>query len=228
LLLLSRLDAQETMGQNMGQSMGQNMGQNMGQGAPQQKPGWNADVEAIAQPINLLELLEDLQEELVGLAIAEGMTLTLTAPEVLWIRGDADRLCRLISNLMDNAINHGTTAITVTLRRQGHWAIVEVQDDGPGIAPEHQAHIFDRFYRIEGDRLRRTGTGLGLAIAQAIALAHRSKIRLVSSPAGTTFSVALPLWRGGRRTGSSGPGRPGSGSDPGQSGAGSRPGLPTG
>lgn len=214
LLLLSRLDAQKTMGKR----------------SPQQAPGLNSEVGAINQPINLLELLEDLQEELVGLAIAQTLTLTLDAPEALWIWGDADRLCRLISNLMDNAINHGKTAVTVRLRRRDGSAIVEVQDDGPGIAPEHQAHIFDRFYRIEGDRLhRKTGTGLGLAIAQAIALAHRSKIRLVSNPiAGTTFSVALPLWRGGRQTGSSGPGRPGSGSDPGQSVAGSRPGLPSG
>jgi signal transduction histidine kinase len=215
LLLLSRLDAQEAMGQGMGQQ------------STQQAPGLNSDRGPIRQPINLLELLEDLQEELVGLAIAQDLTLTLEAPEVLWIWGDADRLCRLISNLIDNAINHGKTAITVRLRRRDAWAIVEVQNDGPAIAPDHQAHIFDRFYRIEGDRLhRKTGTGLGLAIAQAIALAHRSRIRLVSSPAGTIFSVALPLWRGGRQgpVASSGP----TGSDPGQSGAGSRPGLPSG
>jgi signal transduction histidine kinase len=206
LLLLSRLDAQETMGIQ----------------SPQQDPGLNSDLGASNQAINLLELLEDLQEELVGLAIAQTLTLTLDAPEALWIWGDADRLCRLVSNLMDNAINHGRTTVTVRLRRRETWAIVEVQDDGPGIALEHQAHIFDRFYRIEGDRLhRRTGTGLGLAIAQAIAWAHRSRIRLVSNPIeGTTFSVALPLWRGGRQTGSSGPGRSGAGSAPGQSGAG--------
>jgi signal transduction histidine kinase len=211
LLLLSRLDAQETMGQV----------------SPQQNPRLSFEVGAINEPINLLELLEDLQEELVGLAIAQNLTLTLEAPEVLWIWGDADRLCRLISNLIDNAINHGKTAITVRLRRRDAWAIVEVQNDGPAIAPDHQAHIFDRFYRIEGDRLhRKTGTGLGLAIAQAIAIAHRSRIRLVSSPAGTIFSVALPLWRGGRQgpVASSGP----TGSDPGQSGAGSPPGLPSG
>jgi signal transduction histidine kinase len=211
LLLLSRLDAQETMGQV----------------SPQQNPRLSFEVGAINEPINLLELLEDLQEELVGLAIAQNLTLTLEAPEVLWIWGDADRLCRLISNLIDNAINHGKTAITVRLRRRDAWAIVEVQNDGPAIAPDHQAHIFDRFYRIEGDRLhRKTGTGLGLAIAQAIAIAHRSRIRLVSSPAGTIFSVALPLWRGGRQgpVASSGP----TGSGPGQSGADSRPGLPSG
>jgi signal transduction histidine kinase len=210
LLLLSRLEAQETMGKRSIHS----------------EPGLNSDMEAVNQAINLLELLEDLKEELVGLAIAQNLTLTLDAPEVLWIWGDADQLCRLISNLIDNAINHGKTTITVRLRRQGAWSIVEVQDDGPGIAPEHQAHIFDRFYRIEGDRHRKTGTGLGLAIAQAIALAHRSKIRLVSSPAGTTFSVALPLWRGGRQGPVASPGP--TGADPGQSGADSRPGLPSG
>jgi signal transduction histidine kinase len=215
LLLLSRLDAQEAMGQGMGQK------------STQQAPGLNSDRGPIRQPINLLELLEDLQEELIGLAIAQDLTLTLEAPEVLWIWGDADRLCRLISNLIDNAINHGKTAITVRLRRRDAWAIVEVQNDGPAIAPDHQAHIFDRFYRIEGDRLhRKTGTGLGLAIAQAIALAHRSQIRLVSSPAGTTFSVALPLWRGGRQGPVASPSPVGA--DPGQSSAGSRPGLPSG
>jgi two-component system OmpR family sensor kinase len=71
-----------------------------------------------------------------------------------------------------------------------------VEDDGPGISPEHAPHVFDRFYRIDG-RLA-SGSGLGLAIAQELALAMDGSLVLESRPGRTVFTLRLPVERGAR------------------------------
>ena len=81
----------------------------------------------------------------------------------------------------------------VTLGTHEGSAVLEVRDDGPGIAPADQAHVFDRFYR--GDPAHtRGGAGLGLALARAIVQVHGGRITLESTPGrGTCFRVLLPL-----------------------------------
>ena len=71
-------------------------------------------------------------------------------------------------------------------------AAVEVQDDGPGIAPEHAAHVFERFYRGDPARSRGSGAGLGLPIARAIAEAHGGTLELVRAAPGALFRLTLP------------------------------------
>jgi len=74
---------------------------------------------------------------------------------------------------------------------------IAVSDTGPGIPPEHLAHVFERFYRVDEARARdQGGSGLGLAIAQAIVEAHGGTIAVASPPGGgTTFTVELPGYR---------------------------------
>lgn len=85
--------------------------------------------------------------------------------------------------------------VVISLTARDRTAFVTVKDTGIGIATAEQTRIFDRFYRVDSDRSRKTGgTGLGLAIAQAIAQAHQGNIRVESQPGkGSTFTVQLPL-----------------------------------
>ncbi len=82
-----------------------------------------------------------------------------------------------LSNLIDNAIHHGPVGTHITVRVGDGW--FEVEDDGPGIAPEHQAHVFERFYRAAHSGV--SGSGLGLAIVKEIASQHGAVLE-VNSP----------------------------------------------
>jgi two-component system sensor histidine kinase TctE len=81
-----------------------------------------------------------------------------------------------LNNLIDNAIHHGPLGTHITVRVGDRW--LEVEDDGPGIAPEHQAHVFERFYRAAPSGVN--GSGLGLAIVKEIASQHGAVMHLTS------------------------------------------------
>jgi signal transduction histidine kinase len=147
----------------------------------------------------LNDLITDLVEELASLAIAAQVKLTaqIETSEPLAVVGNEEQLYRLVSNLIDNAIQATPVdgQVMVSLNRSENYAIIEVQDTGIGIEPEAQRHIFDRFYRVQSDRSRQTGgSGLGLAIALAIVQTHQGNIHVQSQPGkGSTFTVRLPL-----------------------------------
>ncbi|MBG0561823.1 HAMP domain-containing histidine kinase [Actinoplanes sp. NEAU-A11] len=122
-------------------------------------------------------------------------------PERLVAYGDDARLRQVIGNLMTNAVVHTPPGASVTLRLYagtGDTAVVEVSDTGPGLSPEQTERVFERFYRADGARTRKTdrdatGTGLGLAIVAAIVAAHQGSVQVVSEPGqGATFRVTLP------------------------------------
>ncbi|MEV5437291.1 HAMP domain-containing sensor histidine kinase [Streptomyces sp. NPDC052682] len=111
------------------------------------------------------------------------------------VSADAARLQQVLVNLLGNARTHtppGTT-VTARVRRRGPWLCVDVEDNGPGIAPELLPHVFERFARGDSARSRATGsTGLGLAIVQAVATAHGGAVTVDSVPGRTVFTVHLP------------------------------------
>ena len=78
----------------------------------------------------------------------------------------------------------------ISTRRAGDRALLEVADDGPGIAPEHLDRIFDRFYRVEGTQA--FGSGLGLAIARELALRMGGTVTVETRPGRTVFALQLP------------------------------------
>ena len=117
------------------------------------------------------------------------------------IRGDADRLAQVFSNLVDNALKFTPAGGRVTLAaaQAGDQIEVKVSDTGAGICLEDQAHIFERFY--QADKSRRggagRGVGLGLAIARQVVEAQGGSIHLYSIPGrGTDFVVRLPAMAG--------------------------------
>ncbi len=145
----------------------------------------------------LNDLIGDLVEELADIAIAAkiGLGQDIQVDYPLSVLGNEERLYRLVANLITNAIQYTSPGgkVTVILKREDRYAVIQVQDTGIGIAPQDQSHIFDRFYRVSSDRSRATGgSGLGLAIAKAIAQAHQGSIQVQSQLGkGSIFTVRL-------------------------------------
>jgi two-component system phosphate regulon sensor histidine kinase PhoR len=115
---------------------------------------------------------------------------------------DSYRMEQAFSNLLANALRHGSPAgstrgvrVTVAMRREGPDLAISFSDDGPGIPFQDQEHLFERFYRVGGDRARQTGgTGLGLSIVKHVVQAHGGRVGLRSRPGeGSTFTIHLPL-----------------------------------
>jgi signal transduction histidine kinase len=109
------------------------------------------------------------------------------------VTGDPARLRQLVMILVDNAIRHSPSGgrIAVTVRGDGDGATLTVDDDGPGIRPEDQPHVFERFYRAAG--APGGGTGLGLAIASWIVERHDGRIAVSNrDDHGARFTVQLP------------------------------------
>jgi two-component system OmpR family sensor kinase/two-component system sensor histidine kinase BaeS len=135
-------------------------------------------------------------------AVAQAHRVTLHAelpPATVRVSGDADRLTQVLNNLIQNALTHTPDggAVTVSLRQTDTRAEISVQDTGGGIPKDAQAHIFDRFYRVEAARDRASGgAGLGLAIVKVIVELHHGTVTVSSDGAagkGTLFTVSLPM-----------------------------------
>jgi signal transduction histidine kinase len=119
------------------------------------------------------------------------------APDIR-IDADADEIRRIVANLIDNAYRYGGTSVSVRVatlasEREG---IVEVHDDGHGIAAADLERIFEPFYRVRADAAGPAGSGLGLAIARSLAERNHGRLEVISRPAaGATFRLALPRFR---------------------------------
>ena len=115
-----------------------------------------------------------------------------------WGTALGDRLMfqRALSNLLSNAIRHAPAGkhIDLGIEREGSDIRVWVENQGPGIAAEHQPQLFERFYRVGAGRSRlEGGTGLGLAIVKSIMQLHSGRVEVMSSPAGPTrFTLVFP------------------------------------
>ncbi|GAA4194921.1 HAMP domain-containing sensor histidine kinase [Gryllotalpicola kribbensis] len=146
-------------------------------------------------PVDLSMLLIDLLSD--AHAAGPDHHWSLDVPgEPVEIVGDRTRLHQVFANLLTNARVHTPAGTTVTLGMRAHdgFAEVSVADDGPGIQPELQPVLFERFARGDSSRSRNTGsTGLGLAIVKAVVDAQGGSIAVESEPGRTVFTVRLPL-----------------------------------
>ena len=161
----------------------------------------DANVEDLAlEPVGLAELAQAARAEARVLAEAAGITLTNGGLSQCTVSGDDRALRRLLLILLDNAIKYSKPGGEVQLylgicqRGDRRTAVLEVRDQGIGIASEDLPHIFERFYRASKDRSRKVdGVGLGLSIAESIARRHGGEIEVESSPGvGSTARVFLP------------------------------------
>jgi len=130
-------------------------------------------------------------------ASAAGVRLVCRRPRPAWMMGRPSDLEQLVGNLLSNAIRYTPVdgSVTVTLADDGAVATLTVEDTGQGIPPEDIDRVFERFYRVGGDRARETGgTGLGLAIVRHVADTHLGDVALASTVGtGSAFTVRLPL-----------------------------------
>lgn len=152
-----------------------------------------------AQLCNLSDLVTGCVLRFESVAFESGVELDSEIQPKLSIHGDLDCLERLVMILLDNAAKYAGEAgrVRLELQRRQERGVLAVTNTGEPIPPEYLAHLFQRFYRVDGSRSRKKGGyGLGLAIAQTIVQAHRGQIE-VSSDAqrGTCFTVTLPrVW----------------------------------
>jgi heavy metal sensor kinase len=148
-------------------------------------------------PINLRPLFEDLVEQMTLLAAERSIQVEMTQADDAWINGDDLWMRRALLNLLDNAIKYSKDGghIEAWVRVDGASVHAGLRDEGIGIPATDVPHIFDRMYRSDPARSRRTGgTGLGLALVKWIVDAHRGQIQVESRlDQGSTFEIRLPL-----------------------------------
>ena len=147
-------------------------------------------------PVDVALLIGEAAEEFNASAVAAGVHLVHHAPAGLWVIGDRLALRQALGNLLANAIRYSPEGTTVRLRGglDGPWVWMAVEDQGPGIDPENQDRVFQRFWRGNPKEGREQGrSGLGLTIVRQIAEAHGGEVKLVSQvDHGSAFAVWLP------------------------------------
>ena len=150
------------------------------------------------QDVDAAEFLEHVARGFRPEAEARGIqVVTDLRQRPLPVRMDPDRMRRVLDNLVSNALRHTPRGGRITLRaypRNGHL-VLEVEDTGKGIPPEHLPYIFERFYRVDAARSEGgKSSGLGLAIVKALVEAHGGQVSVESQVGrGTRFRLTLPL-----------------------------------
>jgi two-component system, OmpR family, sensor kinase len=153
----------------------------------------DAGREATQAPVDLTAVAREAADE--AGALSSDHPVSLDLPEPVTITGVADDLHRLAGNLVENALLHTApgTPVTVSVRREGDEAVLEVADRGPGVPGDLRERVFERFACGGGDATRSGGSGLGLAIVRAVADAHGGHVELLDAPGGgSRFVVRLP------------------------------------
>lgn len=148
------------------------------------------------EPVRLDVLARETVDKMRVLAVHRTLSMDDGGAEPL-VLGNPERLRQVLVNLIGNALRyteHGGN-IVVSVGQRAGLGVLEVRDDGIGIAAEHLPRLFDRFYRIDSARARSTGgSGLGLAIVKALAEAHHGRVEVESTLGkGSVFRVFIPL-----------------------------------
>lgn len=143
--------------------------------------------------VNLSHAVQQTVERLQMNAQKAYVTLLCDVQPQVFIQADVRLMDELLQNLTDNAIRYNRPGgrVTVRVQQTSDEVTLTVEDNGIGIAPEHQAHVFERFYRADKSRSKATGgTGLGLAIVKHVAILHSAQIELESQlDKGTKITV---------------------------------------
>jgi signal transduction histidine kinase len=154
----------------------------------------DAGREAPHTPVDLAAVAREAAQE--AGALSSDHPVSLDLPQVVTLSGVSDDLHRLAGNLVENALIHtpAGTPVTVSVRRNGDSAVLEVADRGPGVPTDLRDRVFERFARGSGDTNRAGGSGLGLAIVRAVADAHGGHVELLDAVGGgARFVVTLPI-----------------------------------
>ena len=145
------------------------------------------------QPVEIRRIVDEALRTASPLAEARRINLAMELIDTPRLDADPDRIIRVLTNLLDNAIKFTPDGGTVSVRteRRGEEIAIAVADTGPGIAADHLPHVFDRYWKNAS--AKESGSGLGLFIAKGIVEAHGGKIRAESSAGGARFTFTLPV-----------------------------------
>ncbi len=147
---------------------------------------------------NLRELVEEVYDNLEQEFVKREVSFENLIDESFKIFADKQKFFLLLKNLMDNAVKYNKKGgmVRVWAKKEGDKQIVEVEDTGIGIPPEHAPFIFERFYRVDRGRSKEMGgTGLGLSIVKHIAFLHGGEVGFHSKPGkGSRFFVIVPIY----------------------------------
>ena len=144
------------------------------------------DTERNAEPVDLAALVRRVAADLAPLVIAVEGTIEVVVEGAPWVDGDAGAIERVVTNLVQNAIEHGGRRVTLRVQSSGF----EVEDDGPGIPPDERARVFEPFHRL---RPRSTGTGLGLNLVQQVVERHGGRVSVhAGTSGGALVRVEVP------------------------------------
>ncbi len=147
------------------------------------------------QPVDVVNLLEVVAGSFGERYRSRDLALTLALPTKAESFGDPDRLMQLFTNLLENSLRYTDAGgeVRVSLQQHGDYWQLRFADSAPGVDAEHQAHLFERFFRAESSRNRASGgSGLGLAICKNIVEAHSGSISAEHSDLGG-LQIALNL-----------------------------------
>lgn len=155
------------------------------------------DAQLVKSKVLASRLMEDALAKIDPLAKAEEVAIEKNFDSSASINGDSGLLTDMMHDLMENAIRFNTKSskrLTVSVQAQDGHVVISVADNGPGIPPEEQDRVFQRFHQIEEDFTGQVrGMGLGLSFVKKVVELHRGRIDLESRPGeGTTFTVMLP------------------------------------
>jgi len=149
------------------------------------------------EPLDVLQLLREVVEYVTPVASSRGQSLIMELPDSLpLVRADKVRLRQIVLNLLSNALNYIPERGRITLRasQKNTSLVVEVEDNGPGIAEEKQQHMFEPYHRMEVAGERLSGLGLGLTLCKTLVDLHGGQIWVKSHVGeGSSFSFSLPL-----------------------------------
>ena len=150
---------------------------------------------AVLAEVSLSDVAEDCALAFEPVAFEAGKPLEYHVAEGVTVLGDGDKLRRLVSILLDNAVKYGAEwgTITLALERTERQARLMVSNPGEPIPTEQLGRLFERFYRADASRGEKSGFGLGLSIAAVIAQEHKGVLKAESGREGTRFLFTLPL-----------------------------------
>jgi signal transduction histidine kinase len=152
-----------------------------------------SDEETGDRPPALVDLDDVVLTEVDRLRLRAPVTVDTSAVSGAPVRGHWEDLARVVRNLLENAVRYARTRVTVRLGVEDGWAVLTVDDDGPGIPPGERERVFERFARLDSARSRHLGgTGLGLAIAREVIVDHHGTITVDDWRGGARLVVRLP------------------------------------
>ena len=155
----------------------------------------NMALPPVLTAVSLSETAEDCALAFEPVAFEAGKPLEYHVAEGVTVPGDGDKLRRLVSILLDNAVKYGAEGgtITLALEKTERQARLTVSNPGEPIPAEQLSRLFERFYRADASRGEKSGFGLGLSIAAVIAQEHKGTLKAESGGEGTRFLFTLPL-----------------------------------